>query len=268
MKTNEARALARDISRWQFPWDPGVSADGGAGLVAMRSTISWGYRDPHFAAYWEAAAERFAGRRTSYHVIYPDQAVSRQLDNWYAAHPEIDVIPRVIDLELDRGMHPASIGAATQVMTEVVAERDGVRPIIYTRYRLANEWLRNWEDEFLRGQFFWLAQYLTDRATEHPGPPTLPDRVLADRALLHQTADKKPGFPGEVGSPTVDWDRWCHVDPDTGGISDMGEFIAREWGGGDPGPTLEEKVDILWDLHDLSAEHRDVVHDDWNGRLP
>src|SRR3970282_698482 len=67
-----------------------------------RMGISWGYVDPTFAINWEKAG--IAGLyRSSYHVIYTNQPIKSQFDNWIKHHPKIDKVPRIIDLEVDTG---------------------------------------------------------------------------------------------------------------------------------------------------------------------
>ena len=265
-----ARPLWRDYSRWQGLVNFSVAKMNGVLGFAARSTISWGYVDPRFAEYWANGGAQGL-YRTSYHVIYPDQPVQSQIDNWYAAHPTIEVIPRVIDLEVDRGVSKQQIADRTWDMSEKVLARDGVRPIIYSRYLLINSWLvPYWTVDMLNDHYYWLAQYLTDRVTEHPGPPTAPTNVDPSRIVLHQTADKKPGFPGEVESAAVDWDRW-----ELGDEQEMHAFIQQEWGGEDPPPPdpepgcgCDDEIQGLQDQIDLvvsnvaSLSTREDQHDE------
>lgn len=241
-----ARPLWRDYSKYQGQVNFDVAAQNGVLGMAARAGISWGYQDQWFPNNWSESG-RVGMYRTSYHVIYPDQPIIKQADNWYQTHPNIEFIPRVIDLELNRGLGPKAIADATWNMSEVVKQRDGVRPIIYSRYTLINPWLASWTDSMLNEHFWWLAQYTAVQVTEHAGPPTLPQRIREDRVILHQTSGKKAGFSGEVESASVDWDRW-----EIGNASEMHQWISENWGSSPipvPDYTLEEKVDILWDAH-------------------
>jgi GH25 family lysozyme M1 (1,4-beta-N-acetylmuramidase) len=234
------RPLWRDYSVYQGQVDYDRAKANGVFGMAARAGISWGYQDQWYPRNWSEAG-RVGMYRTSYHVLYPDQDVIRQADNWYRVHEEIDVIPRVIDLELKREQTHGKIAEATMRMSDVVFSRDGVRPIIYSRRLLVNDWLRTWTTGMLNDHFWWLAQYLTDRVREHEGPPTLPERINRDRIILHQTADKKTQ-PGEVAG-TVDFNRWC-----IGNVPDMYQFIDQNWGGGNIVPEPDEVmylVDIM-----------------------
>lgn len=227
------RPLWRDLSRYQGVVDALVAKRNGVLGMASRSSISWGYQDSFFQRNYDEFGAHYM-YRTSYHVPYPDQPVLRQADNWYKMHPEIDVIPRVIDLELQRGCWPEEIADFTWRLSELILSRDGVRPIIYSRKYLIDKWLLNWTTDMLNQHYWWLAQYVWDRVREHPGPPSLPNRVQEDRVILHQTADKKPGFDGEVESRSVDWDRW-----ELGNAMQMADWIEDKWANGNgngPGP--------------------------------
>jgi len=220
--------LWRDYSRYQGQVDFDIAQTMGVCGMATRAGISWGYQDAWFPRNWEEAG-RVGIYRTSYHVLYPSESVVRQADNWYKVHPKLDIIPRVIDLEVDNGQSAQRIAAATWEMSETVLERDGVRPIIYSRYLLVNNFLAGWTSEMLNKHYWWLAQYLFDHTREHPGPPTLPER------------DKKPGFYGEAESAAVDCDRWQLHE----GAWDMHAWIADTWGEKPPGPP-DEEIEPKW----------------------
>ena len=76
-----------------------------------------------------------------------------------------------------------------------------------------------------------MAQYRTDRTIEHAGPPTLPYGVHPENVLLHQTADKIPGFAGECESAAIDYDRWT-----LGNEVQLEDYITAEYGGEPPDP--------------------------------
>lgn len=234
------RPLLVDTSYWQLVVNTDVLAANGVLGIIARAGISWGYTDPYFKATYDKAGQSEI-YRSSYHVIYTDQPILPQADSWYSMHPERDIWPRWIDLEVNRGDSNYSKAAAVMQMSDICLSRDGVRPGIYSRYALVDSWLADLSDDELNSHYFWLAQYLFDRTKEHPGPPTLPARVGADRVVMHQTADRVPKFAGSVtGSATLDRDRWTQ-----GNGIEMHNWIAEQWGGGIP-LTHEEEHDILW----------------------
>lgn len=219
--------LWRDYSRWQGLVNYDVAVANGVQGMAARAGISWAYVDPWFETNWNAAGQQDGFYRTSYHVIWPDQDVVKQADSWFKVHPIRDVVPRVIDLEVDRDQPASKIADKTWAMSEIVLARDGIRPIIYSRYLLINKWLASWTAEQLNEHWYWLAQYHWTRIIEHSGPPTLPAWVARDRVVLHQTADKKPAPSGETQSRTVDWNRW-----QKGLEGQQDQWIAENWGDG------------------------------------
>lgn len=216
--------LWRDISKHQGDVDLHVSKANGVHGVVARSTISWAYKDPRFAEYYQQAGA--AGLyRSSYHVLYPDQPVDDQLANWYDMHPEIDIIPRVIDVELDRDQDTSTIAGSIKEMSAKILEHDGVRPWIYCRANLIGYWLYpHVTEEWLNSHFWWLAHYGTDRSIEQDSI-VIPSEIDVDNVILHQTADEKVGFDGETESTFVDWDRWL-----LGGEDQMYAWIAERYG--------------------------------------
>jgi len=233
------RPLWRDYSRWQGQVDFASAATNMVLGMAARSTISWGYQDAWWKRNWSEAG-LYGMYRTSYHIIYPDQPIVRQADNWYNAHPEIDRIPRVIDMEVNKqNLPPSAIAVSIWDMSELVKSRDGHRPIIYSRKGLIDLWLASWTTEMLNEHYWWLAQYLL-LPNEHPGPPDLPNRINRDRIILHQTSSKKPGFPGEVESKSVDWDRW-----EIGNELEMHQWISHHWGGEVPPPAEDWRTMLV-----------------------
>jgi hypothetical protein len=172
--------------------------------------------------------------------------VVAQTNLWYSVHPTRDIVPRWIDLEVDRGDSTLQKATRTWEMVELVESRDGVSPTIYSRYLLVNQWLvPHWTVEMLNHVTWALAQYKFDRTVEHPGPPTLPIGVREDRVLYHQTADKIPGWPGSIGSSALDRDRWC-----VGDVSQMKTYIINEWTEPEePPPPPEVTLIIRIDEH-------------------
>ena len=215
--------------------------------IAARAGRTWYapayYKDPLFDSTYQAAGDNEL-YRTSYHVTHTnvnDAGILAQTDLWYSVHKERDIVARWIDLEVDKGdpaWHKAEI---TWRQVEIVKSRDGVYPTIYSRTNLVNAWLAPyWSEEQMNLVTWALAQYLTDRTREHPGPPTLPLKVRADRVVFHQTADKIAGWIGAICSSALDRDRFLLAHT----IEGMKIWIQNNWGGGvvipptDPNPTL------------------------------
>jgi len=249
-----ARPLWRDYSKHNGLVDFGIASLNGVQGMASRSTISWGYKDIRFDRNWVEAGrvskQKFDETglpfyRTSYHVYYPGQPVQRQADNWFRAHPLIDMIPRVLDLEWNpAGISTSQIADEVWKFSEIIEARDGVAPWNYSRANITDSWLASWSVEMLNKFKWWLAQYRFGKFIEHSGPPTRPRNVLEQNVVLHQTADLKPGFKGEVQNLSADWDRW-----EIGTEEDMHRWINDEYGSGepdpDPDPDLIKRIGAL-----------------------
>lgn len=253
----ETRPLIRDTSRHNGFIDAAVSQANGVRMLIPRAGISWGYSDAQFVATYQGAKDNGL-YRSSYHVIYTDQPIVEttarpgvsQLNHWFNIHPKRDVIPRVIDFEVDRGDTPAQKAAAMTLMSDEVQKRDGERPIIYSRTNLINQWLVGWSDDYKNDHYYIIAQYLTDPTKEHPGPPDIPNGIDPSRIIMHQSADKLPGFPGEAQSAALDRIRWQNGDN-----AAMDQFIAANWGTvvTPPPPPGDDRNDILEEAKTITA---------------
>ena len=251
--TGTDRELGTDLSRYQgfAKWDVFKSA--GVLFAGIRSTISWGYQDPTFPHNW-IESRRVAIPCTPYHVVYPKQDPLRQMDNLYKVCPAKPDLPRALDLELagDGSGDKVPASPSQQAVTlwkcaEIVQQRDGEYPIIYTRYILINQWLASWTTDMLNQVWWWLAQYpqlgRLQKPFEHPGPPTLPNRVRADRVLIHQTSDRMAPFPGSVSpydTKTLDRNRWVNPLPLADFLAVRGADIPK------PKPTPKPEPALGW----------------------
>lgn len=231
-----------DSARYQGIQNFFIQAANGVWGHVFRAGISWGYEDPCFARNW-GESDGVINYTSSYHVIYPDQQIKPQVENWVKIQPKIRIIPRVIDLELENGTPASMIARQVWEMSERVADYDGIRPWIYSRKNLIEKWLvPYWTIEQLNEHFWWLAQYLWDRIREHAGPPDLPKGIQESRVVLHQTADKKSTPDGETESRSIDWDRW-----ELGNVDQMINWIESIYGSSQPpqppGPDPEPQPD-------------------------
>lgn len=243
----DSRPFGIDVSRHQgkISWSAIAQHEPRVYFVGIRATISWGYQDNWFPANWRGAGE-YGLFRMSYHVIYPKQPALRQMDNFFRTAPEPGEFGmRVLDFELEGDgrddPHPATRNQQQDTLwkcSEICKQRDGKLPIIYSRAEFVNRQLRSWSSELLNAHYWWLAQYTWSRVREHPGPPTLPAKVLPERVLFQQTADRAKGFG--VQSWSLDRDRF---------LGPLKELLSLVQAHPAPELTLEEKVEKLWTDH-------------------
>lgn len=229
--TGLERELWRDFSRYDLEVNLLVGQQNGVNGMAGRCVMGWSGVDPTFPGLWSQAGDLDNYYRTSYGVLYPSLSVPRFCDHWFKHHPDIDIIPRVLDAEVQDGQTDAKVGEKIWEACEIIYEYDGKYPIIYSRYLLLDKWLRYWSQEMIEKMYYWGARYLWDRTREHPGPvygKMNYVEIPEDNWVLHQTADKKRPFPGETQRSTiVDWDRWI-----IGKGQQMHQWIKEKWGGG------------------------------------
>ena len=198
-----------DISRYQAPMDFEIVKKSSMDIafIAMRATISWAYKDPFFATFWNDS-KRIGTNRMAYSVPYFGENSARQMDNLFETikDPDWNHDRVVLDLELDHGHSKAIITAKTNAMVEHCKRITGRYPIIYTR--------KSWTDQHLDCTQlpmldWWLAHYSWTRpyplyTPERASPPAMPLGVTD--WLIHQTTGK--GKSIGAASYYMDYDRW------------------------------------------------------------
>lgn len=225
-----------DVSRYQgkIDWDAMDSRPGDPVVFAgIRATVSWGYQDSWFPRNW-AEAKRVGILRMAYHVVFPGEDPIRQIDNLMKTiGDDIGELPPVLDLELDHGYSTAAIIKNIYRQAVEVEARTFRRPILYSRASWVDQYLSGaeWLDEY----DWWLANYLRDQSTEHPGPPILPKGVT--KYLIHQTSGGYPSAGFGVESKEIDTDRW-----NSPSVDDVYRYAGLVV---DIRPTLEQRVERL-----------------------
>jgi GH25 family lysozyme M1 (1,4-beta-N-acetylmuramidase) len=215
--TNSHLAFGIDISRYntspdgkkKVDFDVIAAHDPEVVFIAMRAGISWGYADPWFRYYMQEAM-RILLIRVAYHVLYPGRPAQAQMDNFFRIlgdDLDLDVIPLVLDLELDHGISPIKITQVTADCLNIMHKRTGQTPWIYSRAGWVNQFLRV---AALPPVFWWLAQYRYSLpyplfTPEYPAPPTLPQGV--NHWHIHQTSCRGAGI-GTPGAYFMDYNRF------------------------------------------------------------
>lgn len=210
----DTRPFGIDVSRYDglINYDAVLARTPTVEFLAFRSTISYGYADPFFYPNWAGARIRCPGvPRAAYHVLYPGEDITRQVDNIDRAVGEdfdVDHDRVVIDAELDHGQTRATITGAIDRMANEIKKRFWHLPLLYSRPYWLNEHTHGVTLNYLET---WLAQYLTKMiwqryAREHPGPVMLPAGFTRP-ALIHQTGDKCQPFCATTTKQYQDYNR-------------------------------------------------------------
>lgn len=176
-------------------------------FVAMRTGVSWGYRDKLFPRYFSEALG-LGLCNLPYHVLYPSADAIRQMDAFLEIlkNARLEELRLVLDVELAQGKTKLHITRVLKESLEYLKQATGRYPIVYSRALWVNE---NLQVEDLPTVDWWLAQYIRSLDTplytpEYPCPPLLPRAVR--QWLIHQTTQRGPAIGG-VGY-YMDYNRW------------------------------------------------------------
>ena len=173
-------------------------------IISRAGLGKYGHRDDlQFTRNW-SKSKQFDYRRQSYYALHPEHPAGHQFSKWYELAPEIDILPRVIDMEIGNA-EPELIANIMWDWSCEILSRDGFRPWVYSRKNLIEPWLYPfWTDEMLNAHYYMLAEYNKGDGQEYDGIK-IPDRIQPDRVILKQTTDKMVLGPN---LPIVDRDRW------------------------------------------------------------
>jgi len=198
-----------DISKYQYSQDGSQKPNfdlmnATCDFVAVRAGISWGYIDPWFRYSWDHIDKP----RLAYHVIYPGEWASKQVDHFLSIVKPEATDRLVLDMELDHGYSKARITDTLLECLELIRENTGRYPIIYSRASWINQFV---DVSRLPMLDWWLAGYrkplpsplYTPEATP---PPALPKGVSS--WLIHQTGERGNGSAVGVVSHYVDTNRF------------------------------------------------------------
>ena len=199
-----------DISRYQYSADGTQKPDFDkmnevCDFVAVRAGISWGYADPWFKYSWEHIDKP----RLAYHVIYPGEWASKQVDHFLSIVKPEATDRLVLDMELDHGYSKARITDTLLECLELIREKTGRYPVIYSRAYWVNDHLD--VSRLPANLDWWIANYLTRRpepqfTPEMKPPPLMPNSVT--NWFMHQTAEHQDGSAVGVASHYVDTNRF------------------------------------------------------------
>lgn len=174
-----------DVSRWQGEINWEMVAAAGYRFAIIRATIGNYYTDPRFYVNWDGA--RDAGLLLSaYHVVTPEHSADSQADRFFDALGERKAdLPLVLDVELSRGASQADITACIRDCLQMVEQRDGRKPIVYTARWFWNEHVL--ESAEWAAYDLWVANYGVSA-------PSLPAGWSEWRFWQHSDRGQVPGI--------------------------------------------------------------------------
>lgn len=143
-----------DVSHYQEEIDWETVAQNGISFAFIKATEGKELKDEYFRRNWDAAGA--AGiARGAYHFFLPSVDVEAQVDNFLSV---VQVapgdLPPVLDLEVTGDQDRNTIRAGARRWLELVEQRTGVTPILYTMPRFAEDYL----DESFGKYPLWMAR--------------------------------------------------------------------------------------------------------------
>ena len=239
-------AFGIDISHWNgaVNFDVIKAHQPKVCFIAAKATESDYFKDDMFDYNW-AGMKRIGVGRIAYHFVRFNKEAQPQVNKLLSATTDWDWEHDrlALDCEVAGGISWVKITEIVAETMRLLKQRTGRYPIIYSR--------KSWVDVHLDPSVepidqadWWLAHYL--KALPYPQftpektpPPALPKGVK--KWLIHQTCEKGNGAEYGVASYYVDLDRWNGDEAAVRAYFGYGEQPVE--------PTLEQKVDKLWQAH-------------------
>lgn len=204
-----------DLSKWQSKPESGLymdmskllGHDDPVSFVFIRASHGM-YKDPVHAFYADEL-DRLNIPNGSYHYASPAYSARLQVDHFLSIAPPKEGRRWVLDLEAHQGLSKARITDWTLEFIELMKERTGRYPTIYSRTSWINPYL---DVGRLPKLDYWLAQY---RSPVYPFTPEFPsDKIDIPKGIdrrwikFHQTGDKADGKKYGTVSNHIDTDRF------------------------------------------------------------
>lgn len=197
-KPNEGRYM--DMSKLKGHTEP-------VSFVFIRASYGM-YKDPTHG-YHENELSRLGIPNGSYHYGLPAYSASLQVDHFLSIAPPKEGRRWVLDLEAHQELNKARITNWTLEFIELMKERTGRYPLIYSRTSWINPYL---DVSMLPKLDYWLAQYYSPVAPFTPEFPSdkisIPKGVDRKQVKFHQTGDKADGKKFGALSTYIDTDRF------------------------------------------------------------
>jgi lysozyme len=185
--TAQGLTVGVDLSKWQGAVDFAQIKAAGKTYVFVKVSQGGDDVDPDYPR--NIAAARDAGLYVgSYHFYTTDHDAQSQFDN-VVKHLDIKAgdLPLVVDIEVLSKNSLPDLAAELKVFLDLVEQKYGIKPIIYSGENFANEYLKGFADYPL-----WLAEY-----TGAPAPK-LPLDWSAWTFWQHSENGSVPGVKGAV----------------------------------------------------------------------
>jgi len=207
--TNFSNALGIDISRYQgvMDFDKLAARAEPVSFIAIKASEGDNWTDAQFARNWEES-KRIGLHRLAYHFMRFGDNAQKQMSLFLGMVQPEENDRLVLDVEAADGWSRTHITTTLRVCLNILRERTGRYPIIYSRAGWVNQYL---DVSALPDIDWWLAQYRLPYGypaytPEAVSPPALPKGVK--NWLIHQTGERGDGKSFGAESYYIDTDRW------------------------------------------------------------
>ena len=234
-------------------------------FMIARTGISWAYVDSWFDTYWRAFEEKLNIIRLAYHVLYPLEDKTAQVNNMKKHFPGgvFDGDGIVDDVELVQGATRSQMSAAVYEMNNRLQDWAKVPVFTYTRFGFVNETFNLTNSFYLdwyKKQLWFMAQYYGKDVFGNPILKEFPtsklwypkDYMKEWKVYFHQTGEKGDGTRIGTTSKQVDTDRWCRSMDEFNSLFSISEIISE------PVPGPEQPIDITAELAAIDRAVSDI----------
>ncbi len=154
-----------DVSQWQGSAHWNEVKQSGIAVAYANATGGITFTDPEFVNNWHGMRESGIVRG-AYHFFYakddPEAQAEHFVQTLQTNTVKADDLPPVLDLEITDGMNTAQIASGALRWLQIVEEKLGQKPNIYTDLSFANTHLT---DPAFAGYRLWIAEYGVATAT-------------------------------------------------------------------------------------------------------
>lgn len=241
----DGRKFGIDISRNQGWIDFGklAAALPRVEYAACRTGISRGYKDSMFAIYWEELARRRIPRM-AYHVLYPAESITGQVNNFISMFPggKYDGEgPIVNDVELVHGVSKRALSNAAEAFNKSLEDRTGREVIVYSRFSFVRDYME--KQAWMSKRKWWMAQYLaTTPPSEFLGKPWVPAGYDDLDIWIVQTGKRGDGPYYGAASAQIDTNRWLKS------VEAYAAFFGTTQPAPEPEPTSGYRYRVVTDV--------------------
>lgn len=242
-----------DIARYQHPFDFAAFVASDAEVLVHRATIGSLYVDPFYISSVTEMID-YGITQMDYHVVRMDYTAKAQMANYINTRKKASEStkhnPTVLDLELDNGKSSAEIAQIVYDCAHIIEDEYGIPPVMYSR--------KNWIETYIGSKYwlndyYWWIAYYPWLWQSYTGTPKLPDKVSADKLLMHQITSHGTGKTYGAASGNIDVSYWRSN-------MTIKQFMARYQGG-----TFEQPVNVLH-VSEYDGEYHVSVNDLSDGK--